>query len=313
MFLLMKNKFLISHACKLHAWVVPIVIFVLCSCSNDVNIISDFPINQKLKGHHIKALDSLYNAYSIMKLDDKYILTLKSKDNFLCVCDKDFHVMKKCLKRGHGSREWIAPLVTGQCTYIKGEIYAYVLERGANKLFAVNFNSRSDDPIEIENFYKERLYGINYVYRTEEKKYIGSKLVELAELFTYDAKSGISHLIQLPSMDPSLFSANKFELSQTIASYSHAQRKLAVAYFSFSPHSYVVDICSTKDYIYILYNNPSLKQRMNILVIRWSGTAVARYDVPRLTCFTVDEDNQRFIGILEDDTNGVGFEFKYKL
>ena len=340
----MKNKFLISHACKLHAWVVPIVIFVLCSCSNDVNIISDFPINQKLKGHHIKALDSLYNAYSIMKLDDKYILTLKSKDNFLCVCDKDFHVMNKCLKRGHGSREWIAPLVTGQCTYIKGEIYAYVLERGANKLFAVNFNSRSDDPIEIENFSKERLYGINYVYRTEEKKYIGSKLVELAELFTYDAKSGISHLIQLPSMDPSLFSANKFELSQTIASYSHAQRKLAVAYFSFpiihilndngensitlqleknmpeytrknafSPHSYVVDICSTKDYIYILYNNPSLKQRMNILVIRWSGTAVARYDVPRLTCFTVDEDNQRFIGILEDDTNGVGFEFKYKL
>ncbi|WP_333615421.1 hypothetical protein [Bacteroides pyogenes] len=340
----MKISSQFSHACKLHAWVMPIIIFVFCACSNDIKIISDFPINQKLKGRQIKALDSLYNAYSIIKLDSKYLLTLKGEDHFVCICDSNFRIIKKILKKGHGSNEWIAPLITGQSTNIKGETYAYVLERGENKLYAININSLSDTPIRIKDFSNKQLHGINAVYRTEDKKYIGSKLVELAELFTYDARNDIAQPIRIPSIDPSVFSANKFELSQTLTTYSNVQRKLAVAYFSFpvihildddgensitlqlkkdmpkytrenaiSPYSYLVDICSTKDYIYILYDNPEYKQRMNILVISWSGTAVALYDVPRLTCFTVDEDNKRFIGIQEDDTKGVGFEFKYKL
>lgn len=339
----MKINSLFSHACKLRAWVMLITIFVCGACSNDIKIISDFPINQKLNGHHIKALDSLYNAYSITKLEDKYLLTLKGEDNFVCICNNNFRIIKKCLKKGHGSNEWIAPLVTGQSTNIKGETYAYVLERDKNKLYAININSLLDTPIKIEDFSDKQLYGINYVYRTEDQKYIGSKLVELAEQFTYDTKNNITQPIRISSMDPSMFSANKFELSQTLATYSNARRKLAIAYFSFpvihilddngkksitlqleknmpkytrknafSPHSYLVDICSTRDYIYILYDNPEYKQGMNILVISWSGTAVARYDVPRLTCFTVDEDNRRFIGIQEDDTKGVGFEFKYK-
>src|SRR3712207_537511 len=83
MFLLMKISSQFSHACKLHAWVMPIIIFVFCACSNDIKIISDFPINQKLKGRQIKALDSLYNAYSIIKLDSKYLLTLKGEDHFV--------------------------------------------------------------------------------------------------------------------------------------------------------------------------------------------------------------------------------------
>ena len=73
----MKINSLFSHACKLRAWVMLITIFVCGACSNDIKIISDFPINQKLNGHHIKALDSLYNAYSITKLEDKYLLTLQ--------------------------------------------------------------------------------------------------------------------------------------------------------------------------------------------------------------------------------------------
>lgn len=340
----MKVKSLFFHACNLHAWIILIIICVCYACSNDTRIISEFPINQKLKGRPIKALDSLYNAYSIIKLDNKYLLTLKGEDKFLCICDNNFHIIKKCLKKGHGNNEWIAPLITGQSTYIKGETYAYVLERDKNKFYAVNINSLSDTRIKIEDFSSKQLYGISYVYRTEDKKYIGSKLVDLAELFTYDSRNNITQPIRISSMESSMFSANKFELSQTLATYSNAQRKLAVAYFSFPiihilddngeysitlqieknipkytnknaifPHSYLVDICSTKDYIYILYDNPKNKHGMNILVISWSGTAVARYDVPQLTCFTVDEDNKKFIGIQEDDTKGVGLEFKYKL
>lgn len=339
----MKIRNSVLHACNLHALVVPIIIYIFCACSNDTKVILDFPINQKLMGRQIKAWDSLYNAYSIIKLDDKYILALRNDDNFVCICDDNFRIIKKYLRKGHGHNDWLAPLVTGQSTYIEGETYAYVLERGENKLFAVNLNSLSDTPIKIEDFSDKQLYGINYVYRTEDKKYIGSKLVELAELFTYDAKKNITQPIRIPSMDLSLFSANKFELSQTLATYSNTQEKLAVAYFSFpiihilddngenpitlqfektipkytrkdafSPHPYLVDICSTEDYIYILYDNPKYKQRMDILVINWSGTAVAHYEVPRLTCFTVDEDNDRFIGIQEDDMKGVGFEFSYK-
>jgi|GEM_PF-5137554 len=74
----MKIKSLFSHAYNLHAWVVFIIIFLCCACSNDIKTISDFPINQKLKGRQIKALDSLYNAYSIIKLDGKYRVTSKT-------------------------------------------------------------------------------------------------------------------------------------------------------------------------------------------------------------------------------------------
>lgn len=342
MFLLMKIRFFF-HAGKQPAWMMLILLYLFCACSNDIKNISEFPVHQKLNGIQIKAMDSLFNAYSIMKLDNKYLLTLKGEDDFLCVCDKDFRVIKKCLAKGHGRGEWKAPLVTGQGTIIKGETYAYVLEREKNDLYAVNVSSLSDASIKIEEFLRKKLPGISYVYRTENRKYIGSKLVESAELFTFDAKNSIAQPIRILSMDPSAFSANKFELSQTMATYSEAQRKLAVAYFSFpvihimddngeneltlqlekqmpeykrgdafSPHTYLVDICSTKDYIYILYDVPKYEQGMNILVVSWSGTPVVRYDVPRLTCFTVDEDNGRFIGMLEDEKDGVGVEFKYK-
>lgn len=201
-----------------------------------------------------------------------------------------------------------------------------------------------DTSIKKEDFPREKTPGISYVYRTESRKYIGSKLVEKAELFNYDAKNDIAKPIRISTMEPSVFSANKFELSQTMATYNEARRKLAVAYFSFpvihivddngenmitlqlekqmpkytrertfSPHTYLVDICSTKDSIYILYDVPGYSQGMNILVVSWSGTPIARYDVPRLTCFTVDEDNSRFVGMLEDETKGVGVEFRYSL
>ncbi|MGN0068991.1 MAG: hypothetical protein ACI350_04605 [Prevotella sp.] len=278
-----------------------------------------------------------------MKLDNRYLLAIKGEDDFVCICDSDFRVVGKCLKRGHGSHEWTAPLVTGQRADVKGKTGAYILERGESRLFAVNLDSLTDTPVKIEDFSNGQLYGINYVYRTGVGKYIGSRLGESAELFTYDAVRGIVQPVQIAAMAPSAFSANKFELSQTSATYSDAQEKLAVAYFSFpvihilndngedpvtlqlekdmpeytsmnasSPHVYLVDICSTEDYIYILYDNPEDSRKMNILAIGWNGAPAARYDVPRLTCFTVDEVNKRFIGLAEDDTAGVGFEFSYK-
>lgn len=340
-----KFKNLIAHACKLHAWL--LVIFIgnfIVSCSNDTKIVKSFAIHEKLKGRHIAILDSLHNAYSIKKSGDNFVFSVKKAGYFLCIYDQNFRLIKTALQKGHGHGEWEAPLLTGQVLNINGKLYTCVLDRTKASLYGVNLNGDSLETIKIEDFGKTKIQEPSIVFLSvKDSNYIGARQIKRTDLFTYYKDGDNMHLTEPKGINPNIFSSDEFALSQVQMTYNEEQEKVAVAYFTFplihimdkkgmngitlqldkelpqytkenvaEPYFYISDLCSTKNNIYVLYDNPQKKQEMSILVFDWDGQPVACYDVPRLTCFVVDENSHRFIGILEDDTNGVVFEFKYK-
>jgi len=339
----MKITARLIHALNSSAWIAVIIACCSCiSCDRDIKVVSDFPVDRQLKGQHIKKLDSLFTAYSITKIADRFAISIKKEKYFLCVCDDNFNILHKTLKKGNGHNEWLAPMLTGQTTNINNTSHALVLERERNRLYAVNVNNPASEPIILKDFSKDNLHNINYVYTYETDKYIGGRMLEQCELFDYDAKKHETDAIVPHHIDPALFSADRHSLSQTLATYNDRQKAMAVSYFTFpiislisakdkkdrtlqigqevpsytkqnvsEPHFYFLDICSTDNNIYVLYDDPEFKEEMSILAFDWEGTAIARYRVPRLTCFTVDESHKRFVGIKEDDTEGVFFEFRF--
>ncbi len=342
---MMEIKNLMAHACKLHAWLV--VIFIgnfIVSCSNDIRVVKSFPIHEKLEGRHIASLDSLYNAYSIKKSGDNFVFSVRKEDFFLRIYDKNFRLIRTALPKGHGHGEWEAPLLTGQDININGKSYTCVLERTKASLYAVDLDGDSLETIKIEDLGKTKIQGANSVFLSaQDSSYIGAQQIKRTDLFTYHKNGDKVQLIEPQGIDPNIFSTDEFVLSQVQMTYNEEQEKVAVAYFTFplihimdkngengitlqldkelpqytketvaEAFFYNLNLCSTKNNIYVLYDNPQKKQEMSILVFDWDGQPVACYDVPRLICFVVDENNHRFIGILEDETNGVAFEFKYK-
>lgn len=313
------------------------------SCSKHTKVVTKFPIDKKLESQHVATLDTLYTAYAVTKLGDKFVFTVKKKEKFLYIYNEDFTPFGCTLKKGNGHNEWFAPSVTGQEITLDGKQYACVLERSNHTLYAVNLNDMNSERIWLTDFKSKNLNDISYAYKTGENNFIGAEQAEQTDLFVYDKSSGKAEVIQPQGIDPAIFTADKFGLSQTLSAYNDGQGKLTVAYFSFpllcimnsdgsscttvqvgktlpkySSESdmdndfYFQDMCSTQERIYALYDDHENKDEMSILVFEWDGSPVARYRVPRLTCFAVDENNKRFIAIQEDDSDGVCIELKYE-
>lgn len=329
---------------NLHALAFIVTVCILgTSCTKEVKVITEFPATKKLESRHIAELDTLYTAYAVTKVGDKFAFTVKKKSKFLYVYNEDFTPYGSMLEKGNGHNEWFAPLITGQLTSVNGKPYACVLERSGHTLYAVNLNGQATERIKLADFKSKELTDISYAYKTGENDFIGANQGEQTELFTYNNSNGKTSVIQPQGIDPAIFAADKFGLSQTLSTYNDGLGKIAVAYFSFpllcimngdgsgcitvqlgetlpkydaesaaDSHFYFSDICSTKDRVYVLYDDPENADQMSILGFDWEGNPVARYCVPRLTCFTVDESNKRFIAIQEDDTNGICFEMKYE-
>ncbi len=331
------------HVCKPHTWL--LFLFVCAfgvSCSKNAKVVTEFPVDKKLESRHIAALDTLYTAYAVTKLGDKFVFTVKKKEKFLYIYNEDLTPFGCTLKKGNGHNEWFAPSVTGQEISVDGKRYACVLERSNHTLYAVNLNDMNSERVRLTDFKSKSLNDISYAYKTGENSFIGAEQAEQTDLFVYDKSSGKAQVIQPQGIYPAIFAADKFGLSQTLSAYNGGLGKLAVAYFSFpllcimngdgsgratvqvgktlpkysgegdmGDDFYFLDICSTQERIYALYDGHGKKDEMSILVFEWDGSPVARYRVPRLTCFTVDESNKRFIAIQEDDSDGVCIEMKY--
>lgn len=343
MLLLVMKRTKQFHVCKPHTWL--LFLFVCAfgvSCSKNAKVVTEFPVDKKLESRHIAALDTLYTAYAVTKLGDKFVFTVKKKEKFLYIYNEDLTPFGCTLKKGNGHNEWFAPSVTGQEISVDGKRYACVLERSNHTLYAVNLNDMNSERVRLTDFKSKSLNDISYAYKTGENSFIGAEQAEQTDLFVYDKSSGKAQVIQPQGIYPAIFAADKFGLSQTLSAYNGGLGKLAVAYFSFpllcimngdgsgratvqvgktlpkysgegdmGDDFYFLDICSTQERIYALYDGHGKKDEMSILVFEWDGSPVARYRVPRLTCFTVDESNKRFIAIQEDDSDGVCIEMKY--
>lgn len=329
---------------KLHTWFLLLLVFALgTSCSRNAKVVTKFPVDKKIESRNIAALDTLYTAYAVTKLGNKFVFTVKKKEKFLYIYNEDFTPLGCTLNKGNGNNEWFAPLITGQEISVVRKQYACVLERSNHTLYAVNLNDLNSERVRLTDFKSKELNDINYAYKTDENSFIGAEQAKQTDLFVYDKSSGKTKIIQPQGIDPAIFAADKFGLSQTISTYNGGHRKLAVAYFSFplmcvmnsdgsgcttvqigktlpqykggddmDNDSYFLDMCSTQERIYTLYDDHKSKNEMSILAFDWEGNPVARYRVPRLTSFTVDESGKRFIAIQEDDSDGVCIEMKYE-
>ena len=311
------------------------------SCTSDVRYVMEFPVEEQLVGSHIKHLDTMYTSYSVTKLSDKYVFGIKRDEYLFCVYDDSLNFLYKMMRYGKGHGEWIAPMPTGQMLQLEGKTYASFLERQHNILYGVNLDDPISSPIKMEDFNHTKLYETSNIYCIEDYLYIGTCLQTQCDIVLHNAKNQDVTVLQPKSMSSELFAPNPFELSQTLTTYSDKRKTLAIAYFNFpritiistdgtknitlqigrhmpqytnhdfqEPYYYFVDMCSTDNKIYALYDNPEKPDEMSILVFDWDANPVARYHTPRLVCFTVDEDNNRFIAQVENDTHCTWFELK---
>lgn len=331
------------RAGDLPVWIMGVMLCLAChSCSDDVRVVTEFPVERRLTGRHIERLDTMQTAYSVAKVDGKYVFGIKGDEHCFCIYDEELNFLCKAMRRGRGHGEWLAPVATGQMLTVDGHDRACFLDRECNTLYAVDLDSPASSPITIEDFSNGLLHGTNSVYRVADNRYVGTRLQEQSELFAYDAVTHRLDVLAQAAAFQELFAPDRFALSQLLSSYNNRHKAMAILYFAFpricivsadgaynttlqigeqmplytehnaaEPHFYCVDMCSTDECVYVLYDNPDVRYGMSILVVDWMGNPVARYHVPRLTCFTVDEDGGRFIGLMEDNADGAWFEFHY--
>lgn len=326
-----------------YVWGMLLLSIALLACDK-VKKVSSFPIDKPLKGSHIAQLDTLLHAYAIMKAGDQYLFYVKKEPHFVYVFDRNLTLRTKALRQGHGQGEWIAPMPTGQMATVNGRPYACVLERETHTLYGIDLSNPESPAVKIEDFSQSGLSQINYVFRTGDGRFIGSAQdKEMSELFVFRKNPPEVRMVNPADIDPKLFDADKFGLSQTRGTFNERQGKMADCYFTFplihitdaqgeggrtiqignslpaytaknapDAHFYFNDICSTDTRLYLLYDDPEKPDETSILVFDWDGNPMARYRTPRLVCFTVDEAHQRFIAIPEDDSHGICFEFPYR-
>lgn len=318
-----------------------IVSQTLFSCSEERRVVTSYPIEKELIGKRLVEFDSLYNSYAVSMFGDDIVFSLIHSDDFLYVYNTQNHKGHYSIRKGHGNDEMLAPLVTGQQLEITGKDYVCIQERETNILYGIDLKSTATNMIKIADFKTMgRQQSVIYAYKTSDKSYIGASIAESSKLFVYKDNKIVT--IQPPLVDSTMFEANKFELSQTRSTYSDVQGKMATGYFSFpmvnitdnrgennvtiqlddempkytkanreTPYQYIIDICSTEEHFFVLYDAPDNAKQMEILAFDWDGSPVARYSVPRLTCFTIDKKSKRFVGLMEDDSDGICYEFFY--
>ena len=332
MFLLMRNIYMLDKFVVFG--VVLTFLTVFSACDNNRNIVNEFPEEHCLSADNVNAVDSLFSAYSVINNGKYYIFTQKS-DCFFKVFDDSFREINDLAFRGHGNNEWYAPLATGQFCTIDSLEYFYVLERVSHKLYKIPINFENSQRVNVEDFDIPGMTSIRYVFEIDKGLFFGALDDGECEFFTYNSRLNsfrkFEHSFSLPS---NLRDYNQF-LLQTQASFNAKQNKIAITYYSYpllsirdvkgnilaelqigndfpfidksnvwDVHNYFLDITSSDNYIYLLYDIPDKENISSVLVFDWDGNPVARYDVDKAVAFSVNEENKFFLTINEDDSNG---------
>lgn len=294
--------------------------------------IEHFPVDKTLKAERVAALDTMYAAYAVALVGDRYVLTCKRAPCFFYVYDRQFRPVASLAVPGNGEGEWLAPVYTGQSQCAKGTTEMYVLERPTQKLYKVPLrqNARRE---EVADLSKRQLDNLRYAFRIGNGQYVGAQDDGqcLPFILNGEKKTELTH--PLPDADKMGDKARL--LLQTQGTLRHGNDLWADAYYSFpmvvirqadgtmkevvkigrqwprrvkeqdEPADYCLDICSSPEAIYILFNDPSLPKESSVVAIGWDGNPLARYHIQRATAMTVDEAAKCIIAINEDEDCGM--------
>lgn len=306
-------------------------------------MIDSFPIEENLIGETIESLDSVRKPYSILWDEGKCYVSTKCEYMLEIYDEKERKITKK-LRRGNGLNEWIAPAIMNQKIRRDGHSYICVLERANMNLYGVDVEDSCSERIRLADYRKYDIPGIRNVYILPDSSSWGFKDGDNCDVFRCNSKC--SELMEYEiGIDHSLFAYNRAQLSQNLSTYNAKEESVAVVYYAYplllitkvenpavvkeiqidesfpvydkessiNPNIYMLDICSTDKYIYVLYDDQVCEDKSSILVFDWNGNAVAKFNTPKMIAFAVDEEHGRFFGLNEDDSEGVCSVYKYQL
>jgi len=301
--------------------------------ADDRIIVRNFPVEKELSGENIDILDCVNKPFALNWNSGHLFLSLKG-DYHLAIYSERENSISYALRKGHGHDEWVAPMITTQQFSVNNNIHTCVLERAGSKLYGINLLDSISPRYCIQDFNKKKLPGIRNVFLLPDGSYCGILDDEVCDMFYYNDKNKELTKEEI-EIDHGLFTSDSRNLSQNMATYNPQSNKIAIAYYtfpmffikkadagsaqlqiqigesvpeyteenSFDPHFYILDLCSTDKYIYILFDDPQVHDKTYILVFDWNGVPIAKYQTDRLTAFTVDEANSRFFTINEDDSD----------
>ena len=318
--------------------ILSIMLFVGCTDKPSEQVVEGFPIDMKLKAERLPQLDSMYTAYAVSSVNGRFLLTAKRMPYFFYIYNKTFGRVAEMAMSGNGNEEWMAPMYTGQLEKGNGEDSIYVLERPTNKLYLLSLKNKALRR-EVADFSNRKVENLRYVFCLGADRYVGSQ--DEGQCLPFVMNDGVKTELQHPLPDVAQMGVNARLLLQTQAVLRDTKDKWADAYFSYpmlvirrvdgtieqivkigkqwpsytnvheAPADYCIDVCSSHNAIYLLFNDPKQPNESCVLAIGWDGKPIARYHIKTATAMAVDEDGHRIIAVNDDDSDGVFSMYRF--
>lgn len=312
----------------------------LLACSDDAREqITEFPVEQELKGEGIAPLNAYPGLYAIAAVGDKYLFTRAKSSHIFWVADGEFRMTDSLAVRGNGSNEFWAPLFMGESGERDAQYYIRFLDRASQKYYEMPLVSHSTARL------VDDLSGLEmrsrYIFQLNDTSYIGAFDYDDSRLFTWNVPS--NQVVLWDRLHD--FRRNDLEnqmISQHLAALRPDKERIAVAYFNLpvldirktdgetvvsltvgeavdpsdidlqDPVDYFHTLHATERYIYALYSGVEGREsgKHYVLIFDWDGKPLCRLGIQGAADFTVDEKHNRIIVLNEDDTEFVGTAYQ---
>ena len=310
-----------------------------CQPSTRQRVVDKFPTEKALTASPVPALDSMYRAYGISTVGNKYVVVCKRAERFFYVFDSSYRQVAQFATPGNGHDEWLAPMATGQYTERNDTVMIYVLERPTNQLYLQPLANDAKRQ-RVANLSIKGVGQLRTVFLKGANDYVGVE--DDAQCLPITLKDGKKTALEHPVPDVDKLGARSNMLLQTLSTMQRAGQKWASCYFSYpmvvirnmdgslvstlkignqwprytsdaqkEPFFYCVDMCSSEQAVYVLYNMPGHDNESYVLAFSWDGDPLARYRIRRSVAFTVNEAARKIVAINDDDSDGMFSEYKY--
>jgi hypothetical protein len=305
--------------------VVCVILFTSCQQKDKYNIVESFPVEKTLTAEIIPAFDSHVGMLGVRPAGEYVVGLLWKQDYFFDIFDTEHNLVGKLCRLGNGPNEFLAPAYFGQ--YDEEGIWILERERG---LFVKIDISKSlaqgqtviEKKIDLSQY--PGLHPRNVFYITDELLF-GTNDDSLCATFTLNPKTSEikfnPHVLDFP------ISPTTHSISQSMATLKPDRKKVATSFFRlpqidmysskgerlktvfykeivepsmidiYDGCYYYLNIFSTDDYIYALYEEPVGDERTEnyIHVFDWNGNPIASLKVDTTTDFYVSPDDKQLI------------------
>ncbi len=295
------------------------------SCENNrESVVTKFPQTISLEATPVSGMDKYPDILSVTTAADKFVCRSRG-EYFYYVFDSNFKLESQVARKGHGNKEFLAPLFSGQYLQEQGKDYIYLLERPQRSLYKVNLHDERDVTSIIKLPIGQKIEP-RYLFVVDDR-FIGANDDKDCKVFVYD---DLRKKCVVKEQTYANGKSHDRELYQSLATYNPISRKLAVSFFNLpqmdirdadgdmlrtiyvdgkpqfkerlSDTQYFSCICSTDKYIYALYDGYAELERQGkcaVLVFDWQGNPIVKYIIDSSSYIAVDVKNKRILSVAD--------------